>query len=90
MRCLTFEAKLLLYINYVVVLDLSHILWCQPVFGFVERKQIQFNSVNITKQIHNYWGMHPVACVSIKYQNTSIRDKCFRLTVTTAIDLLYI
>jgi hypothetical protein len=23
----------------------------------------------------NYWGMHPVARVSIKYQNTSICDK---------------
>jgi hypothetical protein len=23
----------------------------------------------------NYWGMHPVARVSIKYQNTSVRDK---------------
>jgi hypothetical protein len=38
MSCLTFLVKLLLYRNYVFVLDLFHILWCQPVFGFTERK----------------------------------------------------
>jgi hypothetical protein len=25
----------------------------------------------------NYWGMHPVARESIKYQNTSVRDKYY-------------
>jgi hypothetical protein len=25
----------------------------------------------------NYWGMHPVASVSIKYQNTSVRNKSY-------------
>jgi hypothetical protein len=34
MSCLTFQAKVLLYRHYVFVLDLFHILWCQPVFGF--------------------------------------------------------
>jgi hypothetical protein len=38
MCCLTFQAKVLLYRHYVFVLDLFHILWCQPVFGFTERK----------------------------------------------------
>jgi hypothetical protein len=38
MSCLTFQAKLLLHRNYVFVLDLFHILWCQPVFGFTEHK----------------------------------------------------
>jgi hypothetical protein len=51
----------------------------------------------------NYWGMHPVARVSIKYLilltlflNTDLNilafytTTCFRLTVTTAFALLYI
>jgi hypothetical protein len=38
MSCLTFQAKLLLYRHYVFVLYLFHILWCQPVLGFTERK----------------------------------------------------
>jgi hypothetical protein len=32
----TFQSKLLLYRNYVFVLDLFHILWYQPVLGFTE------------------------------------------------------
>jgi hypothetical protein len=52
MSCLTFRAKPLLYRHYVFVLDLFHILWCQPVLGFMEHKQIQFNSVGIP-MIHN-------------------------------------
>jgi hypothetical protein len=38
MSCLAFQAKLLLYKHYVLVLDLFHILWCQPVLGFTECK----------------------------------------------------
>jgi hypothetical protein len=44
MSSLTLQAKLLLYRHYVFVLDLFHILWCQPVLGFMECK-IQFNSI---------------------------------------------
>jgi hypothetical protein len=43
MGCLTFQEKLLLYRHYVFVLDLFHILYCQPVLGFTECEWIQFN-----------------------------------------------
>jgi hypothetical protein len=38
MSCVTFQAKVLLYRHCVFVLDLFHILWCQPVFGFMKSK----------------------------------------------------
>jgi hypothetical protein len=46
MSCLSFQAKLLLYVHYVFILDLFHILWCQAVLGFMERKYIKLNSVS--------------------------------------------
>jgi hypothetical protein len=46
---------------------------------------------NLSKNL-NYWGMHPVARVSLKYQNIRAfyTTTCFRLTVTMAFALLYI
>jgi hypothetical protein len=40
------------------------------------RQSIDFIFFNHVLNDLIYWGMHPVARVSIKYQNTSLRDKC--------------